>query len=64
MPRVAPEPEMMDMDEPVAPKLVEQPVELEEKAKDQQEEEEYEETITIKALDFAALQDTLEDIRF
>jgi hypothetical protein len=62
MPRVAPElePEMMDMDEPATP----EPVEPKEEAEDQQEEEEYEETITIKASDFAALQDTLEDIRF
>jgi hypothetical protein len=29
-----------------------------------EEEEEYEETITLKAADFYALQDTLEDIRF
>jgi hypothetical protein len=69
MPRVAPEPEpeMMDMDklvalEPATPELVELPVEAEEE--DQQEEEEYEESITLRASDFAALQDTLEDIRF
>jgi hypothetical protein len=70
MPRAAPEPEMMDMDEPVAPEraapeLVEPPVEPKEEAEDQQEEEEeYEETIMIRASDFAALQDTLEDMRF
>jgi hypothetical protein len=29
-----------------------------------EEEEEYEEMITLKAADFYALQDTLEDIRF
>jgi hypothetical protein len=66
MPRVVRDPEMMDVDEPVvpepavpetpAPELAEPLVEPEE------EEEEYEETITLRAADFYALQDTLEDI--
>jgi hypothetical protein len=57
MPHVAPDPEpkMMDMDEPIAPEpIAPEPVEP--------EEEEYEESIMITASDFAALQDTLEDI--
>jgi hypothetical protein len=62
MPRVVREPEMMDIDEPVvlepvAPELVEPSVEPEE------EEEGYEEMITLRAADFYALQDTLDDIR-
>jgi hypothetical protein len=35
-----------------------------ERDKQPEEEEEYEETITLRAADFYALQDTLEDIRF
>jgi hypothetical protein len=66
MPRVVRDPEMMDVDEPVvpepavpetpAPEPAEPPVEPKE------EEEEYEEMITLRAADFYALQDTLEDI--
>jgi hypothetical protein len=62
MPRAVREPEMMDMGEPVvpepaAPEPIEPPVEP-------KEEEEYEETITLRALDFVAFQDILEDMRF
>jgi hypothetical protein len=59
------EPEMMDMDEPEVPKPVEPPVEptIELDVVDE-EEEEYEETITIRAPDFLALQDSLDDMRF
>jgi hypothetical protein len=64
MPRVVQQLEMMDVDEPVVPETValepaEPPVELE-----PEEEEEYEETITLKVLDFVAFQDILEDMRF
>jgi hypothetical protein len=36
----------------------------EEEANKQLDEEEYEKTITLRAADFYALQDTLEDIQF
>jgi hypothetical protein len=70
--RVANELEMMDMDEPGVPEWVELAVEptvepaveptVEPYVAD--EEEEYEETITIRALDLLALQDSLDDMRF
>jgi hypothetical protein len=53
---------MMDMDEPIA---VEQEVELVSKPDTaDEEEEEYEETVTIRAPDLLALQDTLDYMRF
>jgi hypothetical protein len=68
------EPEMMDMVEPVVlepavpetavPELVEPLVEPEEEAKVEEEEEEYKETITLRASDFVGFQDILEDMRF
>jgi hypothetical protein len=74
MPRVAPElelapkPEPMDIHEmpdeheiAVKPKMVEG---QEEEADEQPDEEEYEETITLRAVNVYALQDTLEDIDF
>jgi hypothetical protein len=59
------EPEMMDMDEPVAPEPIEPPVEpaIEPDAANE-EEEEYKETITIRALDLLALQHSFDDMRF
>jgi hypothetical protein len=54
--RAVDEPELMDMDEPAVVELVE-PNAID-------EEEEYEETITMRALDLLALQDTLDDMRF
>ena len=57
--RTAPQPE---------PELELEPMDIHEMAAEHdeqpEEEEEYEETITLKAIDFCALQDTLEDIRF
>jgi hypothetical protein len=68
MPRVAPEPELMDIQEIAAePEMAEEheeEAEQEEEADDQPDEEKQEETITLRAADFYALQDTLEDIRF
>jgi hypothetical protein len=61
------EPEMMNMDEPVAAEPEEPPVEPVAKphvANEEDEETEQDETITLRASDFEALQDTLEDIRF
>jgi hypothetical protein len=65
MPRVVRDLEMMDVDEPVvlktsAPVLAEPPVEPE----IEKDEEDYEETITLRASDFVASQDILEDIQF
>jgi hypothetical protein len=54
---------MMDMEEPTAPKPVEQVPEPH-VADEEEEEAEQEETITLRAIDFYALQDTLDDIRF
>jgi hypothetical protein len=59
--RPADEPEMMDMDEPAAPEPVEPAIEPGAVA---EEEEEYEETITIRALYLLTLQDSLDEIRF
>jgi hypothetical protein len=67
MPRVAgapqPEPELepepMDIHERAA-----EPKSVAEHDKQPKEEEEYEETITLRAADFYALQDTLNDIQF
>jgi hypothetical protein len=53
------EPEPMDIQEMAAE--LERAVEYDDQP---EEEEEYEETITLRAADFYALQDTLEDIRF
>jgi hypothetical protein len=67
MPHVTPEtePEMMDMDEPAAPEPAEpEMAKGQEEEVDEQPDEDYEETITIRASDFYALQDTLDDIRF
>jgi hypothetical protein len=55
--KAADEPEMMDMDEPATPEPVE-PDKVDEV------EQEYEETITIRALDLIGLQDSLDDMRF
>jgi hypothetical protein len=41
-----------------------EPERVAEQEEQPKEEEEYEETITLRAIDFYALQDTLEDIRF
>jgi nucleoid-associated protein YgaU len=67
MPRAVPEPEPEPMD--IQEMAVEQERAAEpERATEQEEqpekEEEYEEMITLRAADFYALQDTLEDIRF
>jgi hypothetical protein len=59
--RAADELEIMDMDEPAAPEPVELAVEPD--AADE-EEEEYEEMITIRASDLLALQDSLDDMLF
>jgi hypothetical protein len=67
MSRVVREPEMMDVDEPVVPEPVvpetaaPEPAKHDEQPKD---EEEYEEAITLRASDFVAFQDILEDMRF
>jgi hypothetical protein len=54
--------EPMDIEEAtVKPKVAVEPVAV---PKATEEEEEYEETITISASDLVALQETLEDIRF
>jgi hypothetical protein len=65
--RAPDKPEMMNMDELVAAKLGEPLVELVAEphvANEEEEEMEQEETVTLRASDFEALQDTLEDIRF
>jgi hypothetical protein len=59
MPRVVQEPEMMDVDEPTVPETVApEPAEPLE-----QPEEDYEETIMLRASDFVAFQVILEDMR-
>jgi hypothetical protein len=58
---------MMNMDEPAAAEPGEPPIEpvTEPHVVDEEEvETEQEETFTLRASDFEALQDTLEDIRF
>jgi hypothetical protein len=70
MPRVIaePEPKPMDIHEMAAEQEIATKLEMadrqEEEADEQQNEEEYEETITLRGTDFYALHDTLEDIRF
>jgi hypothetical protein len=70
MPRVAlaPEPEPMDIHEMLAEQEIAAEPEMvegqEEEADEQPDEEEYEETITLRAADVYALQDTLEDMLF
>ena len=61
MPRAKPElePEPMDIHEMPA-----EPERVAEHDEQPEEEEDYEEMITLRAADFCALQDTLEDIRF
>jgi hypothetical protein len=54
------EPKMMNMDEPAAAEPVTEP----HVADEEEAETEQEKTITLRASDFEALQDTLEDIRF
>jgi hypothetical protein len=59
------EPKMMNMDEPAAAEPGEPPIEPVAEphvANEEEEETKQEETITLKASDFEALQDTLEDI--
>ena len=63
--RAVNKPKMIDMDEPAEPKPVEPPIQpLAELDIGDEEEEEYEETVTIRASNFPALQDTLDDMRF
>jgi hypothetical protein len=65
--RALDEPEMMNMDEPVAAEPGEpsvEPVTKPHVADEEKVETEQEETITLRASNFEALQDTLEDIRF
>jgi hypothetical protein len=70
MPKVVaePEPEPKDIHKMVAEQEIATELEMaevqEEEADEQPDEEEYEETITLKAADVYALQDTLEDMRF
>jgi hypothetical protein len=59
--KAADEPEMMDMDEQAKPEPVEPGIEPD---KVDEVEQEYEETITIRALDLIGLQDSLDDMRF
>jgi hypothetical protein len=71
MPRAEAEPEPMDMHDIVAEQeIAAKPVMVEEyeeeaeqeiEADDQPDEAEYKETVTIKAFDLLALQDTLDD---
>jgi hypothetical protein len=67
MPRAVREPEMMDVDEPVVPEPaapeIAAPEPTEPLVEAEEEEEEYEETITLRAFDFVAFQDILEDMR-
>ena len=59
--RAADELEMLNIEEPEAqPEVAIEP----DAAVDEEEGEEYEETITISASDLVALQDTLDDMRF
>jgi hypothetical protein len=72
MPRAAAEPEPMDMHdiateqeiaaEPVMAEEYEEEAEQEIEVDDQPDKAEYEETVTIKASDLLALQDTLDDM--
>jgi hypothetical protein len=68
MPRVAaePKPEPMDIHEMAAEQEIVAKPEMvkrqEEEADEQPDEEEYKETITLRAVDVYALQDTLEDM--
>jgi hypothetical protein len=65
--RAPDEPEMMNMDEPAAAEPGEPPIKPVAEphvANEEEEETKQEETITLRASDFEALQDTLEDIRF
>jgi hypothetical protein len=72
MPRVAvapqPEPKPMDIHEMAAEQEIAATPEMaerqEEEVDKQPNEKEYEETITLRPIDFYALQDTLEDMRF
>jgi hypothetical protein len=69
MPRVVREPAMMDVDEPVVPEPAAPETATPEPAEplvepEEEEKEEYEETITLRALDFVAFQDILEDMQF
>jgi hypothetical protein len=74
MPRDAAKPEPMDMHEivaeqeiaiePVMAEEYEEEAEQETEAKDQPNEAEYEEMVTIRASDLLAMQDTLDDMRF
>jgi hypothetical protein len=67
-PEPAPEPEPMGIHEmPTEQEITAEPAmaeEQEEEANKQPDEEEYEETITLRAVDVYALQDTLEDMLF
>jgi hypothetical protein len=67
MPRVAvaSEPELEPMDTHEMPAVQERPAKPKraiEHYEQPEEEEEYEETITLRAVDFYALQDTLDDM--
>jgi hypothetical protein len=72
MPKVVPEPELKPEPEPKPMDIHEMATEQEIAAKpkmargqeEEADEEEYEKMITLRAADFYALQDTLEDIRF
>jgi hypothetical protein len=67
-PKPEPKPEPMDIHEMAAEQEIATALEMaerqEEEADEQPDEEEYEDTITLRAIDFYALQDTLEDMRF
>jgi hypothetical protein len=63
MPRAVRELEMMDVDEPVVPEpAIPEPAEP--LVEPEEEEEEYEVMIMLRASDFVAFQDILEDMRF
>ena len=68
MPRAIAAPQPWPELEPEPMDIHEMPAELERAAEHdeqlEEEEEEYEEMITLRVVDFCALQDTLEDIRF
>jgi hypothetical protein len=66
MPRVLRDLEMMDVYEPVVPEpaVPETPAPEPTEPPVEPEEEECKETINLRAADFYALQDTLEDIQF
>jgi molecular chaperone GrpE (heat shock protein) len=67
-PKPAPEPEPMDIHEmPAEQEIIAEPEMAEgheEEADEQPDEEEFEETITLRAANVYALQDTLEDMQF